>query len=151
MWRQFLFDGNCYYYWEIGSVASLKNQFFDKLQVTKTSNVSLFQISRPKFKGQSKLSEYRCNLKNHVLNFKSSSSISWHLKSNICAHVESRYFLFFKIFQELEKIFKISCTFFKCYNVLFIYKKSGTFNIFLTWSSQKNWFFLRKELLFLKW
>ena len=125
-----------------------KNQFFDQLQVMETS---LFQISRLKFKGKSKLSEYRCNLKKHVLNFKSSSSILWHLKSNICAHVESRYFLFFKIFQELEKIFKISCAFFRCYNVLFIYKKSGTFNIFLTWSSQKKWFFLRKELFFLKW
>ena len=148
MWRQFLFDGNCYCYWEISSVASLKNQFFDKLQVTKTSNVSLFQISRPKFKGKSKLSECRCNLKKHLLNFKSSSSILWHLKSNICAHVESRYFLFFKIFQELDKIFKIRARFLSattCYS-----STKNLVHLIFSWleARKKNDFFLEKSCFF---
>ena len=50
-------------------------------------------------------------------------------------HIETSYFLIFRISQELQITFTRAGTFFNLYKVLFIYKKSDTVfdDVFLIW------------------
>ena len=63
-------------------------------------------------------------------------------------HIETSYFLIFRISQELQITFTRAGTFFNLYKVLFIYKKSDTFDdVFLIWRPSVVDFLLTKNEL----
>ena len=61
-------------------------------------------------------------------------------------HIETSYFLISRISQDLQRIFTSASIFFNLYKVLFIYKKSGTFDdVVLIWRASIVDFFLTKK------
>ena len=64
-------------------------------------------------------------------------------------HAETGYFLISRISQEVQRIFTSAGIFFNLHKVLFIYKKSGTFDyVFFIWrTSIVDFYHTKKELV----